>query len=526
MPHPREVLEALQTLAQEVVSPGKTGQERRRLLESYKEYLSWAYARIAIIHDRFLNLEIKNPNASFDEVEQDLSDLDLDEGECQILWSIYSELKNRTDAKNKTLDYFAEQAQQAQLTLGSFDDDLLADLQARLFFEALTQKTPEGEVELIDFPFAVGVKFHDVTDIEGGDQERAKYVDAQCVGEGVEHFPLIVVGPLATQSTLIHEETHGLNSAIFAGLFFEELGEDLWGGDIFDETTLGELLDGIKSRNDEIILKAVETVMPRIFANAKDEVIAFFLAGNDFTTAITMLWQSRVKKGYSREDTTVYDYFASLGLFPKMFSTGHKRLLFNQLVDEFNSVLLRNVGFLRLLWGLSQFEGKQRLTQNELISFMRITPLPQWRQLARLAFSAQYEELSQLRYQMERQMSDWKQRVATLEEEYSTITTLSNLNMSYRLFRGQSKNGDGDELNQISTEGENICQKIDEVVTHVEELIGSMKDIYLRHDWFNENTLEQLDLGVRNDLIQLQGLIDKLMPYFHTTFKIQYKDKK
>lgn len=518
----------LQKRAQQIISSRVSRSERTRQLQDYQEALVWAYARLNQIHTRFMQFVSKNPDATAAEVSHELRDLTLDEGELQTLEAIRAGFARRRIARNSVLSY-VEVITSRQLKrtkrYNDLDADAVRDLEAKLFFSLLTHGKARSDVSFVEFPFAVGFQFSSYLDVETVERGKAddiiaSYIDDQCLTNELDAFPLILLGPNANDVSVTHETTHGSNASIFEGLSLEGVVEELWGGNLQNKETVSQLLTG-KDHNNQNVLWAARVLMPRIFANVKDEIIAFFNAENTFTSAITLLWQNRINRNLKKEEETIYDYFRfSLGLQPEDFEVGSEYTLYNQLIDEFNDMLISNTGFLRLLWGVSRYEGKNRILKDELISFMRFTPLLLWRKMARFAFP-DFTELLAVKPKMEARMEAWLDRIDGLEQEYRGLSEFRG-GITYTVFRDGSRQGTQDEgggadFKKISREGEAICQLVDTLIPQIEETLGAMKDLSLRHDLFDEGSLLAMESKLQDMFFELSDFMRQLGGHYKAT---------
>lgn len=504
MPHPSEVVKSLNETANRIVSPQTSKIERRVLLKQYREDLAWTLGRLEQIQTQFLTFIAQYPDAGFADVLVGLSSLDLDEGELAQLESVFAEFHGRRQARNQALEFCSGTA------VG-----VLA---------SLTQAANAGKVALIDLPFAIGLKFYDKRDLdtlEGGVDVAARYIDAQEISPGLKKTPVIFLGPSKDDHSQIHEETHGIHAAIYAGLEPQGMAEELWGGDIGDETTLQDLLMGAKPGDAELI-RMIEKLLPRILANAKDEVIAFYNAESNFSVALDVLWQERVRSGsFAPEDNMTYDYFGSLGLTPELFSQGHQREIYNQLVDQFDQTLLINVGFLRRLWGLVHYDGGQVVSKDELLAFMRFTPLTLWQKVGRHVFAGALERLQPSLPYLEREMQCWHQLARDLEDEYLALLVMPNC-MSFDTYTRQCMKGTA-EIKKIAAPGRKIIHQIEKLQPGIEHTIGQMRDISLKHDLFDRMRLAQLEQDLQALFFKLVPLRAQLEAYVIETLPFDYK---
>jgi hypothetical protein len=475
------------------------------------------------LHEHGLAAITTHPDSKWSEIQRLLRPDHLSATETKTIRAIWQSFQTRRQSTSQTLAYIAATTQStlAENGLGNADPELLRNFQAQVLFFLLTQQEPSGAVDLVDFPFAVGWQIadnHDATALGEDPDVVAGYEDQQLLSNNWTQFPLITLGPAATSSSRVHEITHGENICLVEGLATTQWLPNSWGSDQRKIETVRQQTHG-RSLTDERRMAVIRSLLPQIAAQAKDEIISYFQAEDQFTHGLTMLWQSQVDQHGRSIDGSSYDFFRnSLGVEPSHFRS-LSRQRFNQLIDEFDELLMTNIGFLRKLWGVDHYFGTHFISKNAMLSFMRFTPLPLWHKYARYAFPG-YSELLRLAPAMAERQAAWMQSIATTEGNYRRLLfdmSVSSDGMGYVSFRSTTQPNNGGEIRRLSADGERLCQKIDRQCTNLDTAISHMKDCSLRYDLFDEADLQRQDNRVRRRLYALHRSLRQLMPIAEAT---------
>lgn len=522
MPHQYEMVDTPINAVERILSLSTSSSERHQMLRAYTQDLSILYARLELIHTSFLILMYEYPDVEYEQMREWLVQTDITQEEIEICMLVFEQFHLRRESNvaiQRALVQLVQEilkSEQSGLTLSEEEN---VYFQTVILATLLTQQSPKGHIERVEFPFAQGIRFHTLGDIEGADSDfSAEYRDKQSITELPSPFSLIVLGPYSDEKSSVHEETHCQNAALSSALDKAGIREAVWGTNTEMRDTIKNYLPTNEEASDRLKYEVAKEFFPHLFTHVKDEVIAYFNAEDNFTVAITKLWQSRVKKyTFALEQSSLtYDYFGSANITPQLFSD-RKARYYNQLVDEFNATLKKNTQFLRLLWGLSLYEGKQRIHKTQLLSFMRFTPFEQWQRIGRHVFNSELKSLRKIQTKMEHCMLDWQSRIVNIEAVTDHMLQLPNM-MSYHSFRNQSQRGNGDDIAQISPEGDAVCQQIDILVLSIDDKIATMKDLSIRHDLYNETSLQEFDQLIKTDLQLLSLLMKELLPHYKRAY--------
>jgi hypothetical protein len=316
---------------------------------------------------------------------------------------------------------------------------------ANNLYKVITGRHAGSTAELIELPFALGLRLEDEEDIEeiaalsNHSASEGMYID-QCTLaiESVDseekpldttalpdHFPLLLILQEEMDPVLVaHEMTHNVDAAIRAA--FTTLGyeRELWGNDFPSAPDAVKRAEGIEQSGDgeaarTFAIEALEAAL----VETKHEILAQFSAKGSFTHILTFFTIPRVNRQLMDTTEAKQGLLQKKGVSPQLFPT-HRRQQYNEFVDQYNEVLARNVMFLRQLWGLAKMFGSTSIDDNAMLTFMRLTPLAQWQSVGVRYFRDEWKRLNRLRPAFHEHVAEWKERLTGYAQRRDDVIRL------------------------------------------------------------------------------------------------------
>jgi hypothetical protein len=480
------------------------------------------------IQNQFIHFLAQNPDSSQTELKEKLKVFDLSKDEEKILIGIFKELQKKRQRSQALLRKIKRSAETTLKRKGAPYTQFEIDEEAgRQLFKAITGTDPNSYIALIDNPFAVGIKAIDAQDVakfEKRENIGGHYRDQAELTFGAslklfffKSFPLIFETEKKTSGITRHEQVHGENKAIQAGL--ARAGQDIqrrtWGlWDSEDKQNLGlqakiivnkvlnafhESLNKKQLVDADAIAKKIRVELDRGFwdmtlQRAKDEVVADFDAKNSFHHYKALLGPTFASNSFKLGEDYLYTgmYFGTIGITKDNFINPQLRPVHDEIMTEYNQTVSQNAGYMESVWKVySQFtDNEAQQKKQEILNFLRQNPINLWEERGKRLFEED-KKLVELGLQ---KLEVYKKQTETLVDDAS-----KPLNK----YKNESRTGEFPNTPELNSRYENFRSKLNSFRAardnFVKELKPTRSKVEGKETEYLEGTLNLL-VSIKDDL--------------------------